>query len=116
MPEFAFRDMFDLGEDTTTYRKVTDNHVSQESFGGETVLKVEPAALTLLAAEAFRDISHLLRPSHLQQMRTILEDPEASANDKFVVHDLLKNACISAVASAFCSLVASHDGYSCSDE
>ena len=96
MPEFAFRDMFDLGEDTTTYRKVTDNHVSQESFGGETVLKVEPAALTLLAAEAFRDISHLLRPSHLQQMRTILEDPEASANDKFVVHDLLKNACISA--------------------
>jgi fumarate hydratase, class I len=96
MPEFAFRDMFDLGEDTTTYRKVTDGHVSQASFGGENVLKVEPAALTLLAAEAFRDISHLLRPSHLQQMRTILEDPEASANDKFVVHDLLKNACISA--------------------
>jgi fumarate hydratase, class I len=96
MPEFAFRDMFDLGEDTTTYRKVTNEHVSQENFGGEKVLKVEPAALTLLAAEAFRDISHLLRPSHLKQMRTILEDPEASANDKFVVHDLLKNACISA--------------------
>jgi len=96
MPEFAFRDMFDLGEDTTTYRKVTDELVSQESFGGEPVLKVDPAALTLLASEAFRDISHLLRPSHLKQMRTILEDPEASANDKFVVHDLLKNACISA--------------------
>ena len=96
MPEFAFRDLFDLGEDTTTYRKVTGDHVSQDKFGGEPVLKVEPAALTLLAAEAFRDISHLLRPSHLQQMRTILEDPEASANDKFVVHDLLKNACISA--------------------
>ena len=96
MPEFAFRDLFDLGEDTTTYRKVTADHVSQTKFSGEPVLKVEPAALTLLAAEAFRDISHLLRPSHLQQMRTILEDPEASANDKFVVHDLLKNACISA--------------------
>jgi len=96
MPEFAFRDIFDLGEDTTTYRKVTDGHVSQDRFGGEPVLKVEPAALTLLAAEAFRDISHLLRPSHLEQMRTILQDPEASANDKFVVHDLLKNACISA--------------------
>jgi len=96
MPEFAFRDLFDLGEDTTAYRKVTADHVSETKFGGEPVLKVEPAALTLLAAEAFRDISHLLRPSHLQQMRTILEDPEASANDKFVVHDLLKNACISA--------------------
>jgi fumarate hydratase, class I len=96
MPEFAFRDLFDLGEDKTEYRKVTGDHVSQGSFGSEPVLKVEPAALTLLAAEAFRDISHLLRPSHLKQMRTILEDPEASANDKFVVHDLLKNACISA--------------------
>jgi len=95
MPEFAFRDLIELGDDTTEYRKLTADHVSETKFGSEKMLKVEPQALTLLAAEAFRDIAHLLRPSHLKQMRTILEDPEASANDKFVVHDLLKNACIS---------------------
>jgi len=96
MPEFAFRDLIELGDDTTEYRKLPGDFVSAEKFGGQTVLKVDPQALTNLAAEAFRDIAHLLRPSHLKQMRTILEDPEASANDKFVVHDLLKNACISA--------------------
>jgi fumarate hydratase class I len=96
MPEFAFRDLFDLGEDATQYRKLTGDFVSSTNFDGDSVLKVDPQALTMLSAEAFRDISHLLRPAHLQQMRTILEDPEASANDKFVVHDLLKNACISA--------------------
>jgi fumarate hydratase class I len=96
MPEFAFRDMFDLGDDQTQYRKLTSDYVAATKFEGQSVLKVDPQALTLLTAEAFRDISHLLRPTHLKQMRAILEDPEASANDKFVVHDLLKNACISA--------------------
>jgi fumarate hydratase class I len=96
MPEFAFRDMFDLGEDSTRFRKVTGDHVAAAKFEGQDVLKVDPQALTTLTAEAFRDISHLLRPAHLKQMRTILDDPEASANDKFVVYDLLKNACISA--------------------
>jgi fumarate hydratase class I len=95
MPEFAFRDMFDLGDDQTQFRKLTSDYVSSTKFEGQDILKVDPQALTMLTAEAFRDISHLLRPAHLKQMRTILDDPEASANDKFVVHDLLKNACIS---------------------
>ncbi len=96
MPEFAFRDILELGDDPTTYRKLTGDFVTAATFDGQKVLKVDPQALTLLAAEAFRDISHLLRPAHLKQMRTILDDPEASANDKFVVYELLKNACIAA--------------------
>jgi fumarate hydratase class I len=96
MPEFAFRDILELGDDPTSYRKLTSDHVTAANFDGQKVLKVDAEALTMLAAEAFRDISHLLRPAHLKQMRTILDDPEASANDKFVVYDLLKNACIAA--------------------
>jgi len=96
MPEFAFRDLIELGEDRTQFRKLTGDYVTAAKFEGKEVLKVDPQALTLLTAEGFRDISHLLRPAHLKQMQTILRDPEASANDKFVVYDLLKNACISA--------------------
>ena len=96
MPEFAFRDLIELGEDQTQFRKLTGDYVSAAKFDGKDVLKVDPHALTLLTAEGFRDISHLLRPAHLKQMQIILNDPEASANDKFVVYDLLKNACISA--------------------
>jgi fumarate hydratase class I len=96
MPEFAFRDIFEFGEDRTAYRKLSGDYVSSAKFDGQPVLRVDAQALTLLASEAFRDISHLLRPGHLRQMRAILDDPEASANDKFVVADLLKNACISA--------------------
>ncbi|HTY68012.1 MAG TPA: fumarate hydratase [Alphaproteobacteria bacterium] len=96
MPDFAFRDILELRDDPTSYRKLTSDHVGAASFDGQKVLKVDPQALTMLAAEAFKDISHLLRPAHLKQMRTILDDPEASANDKFVVYDLLKNACIAA--------------------
>src|SRR5579863_4142481 len=96
MPDFAFRDILELADHPTSYRKLTSEHVGAASFEGQKVLKVAPEALTLLAAEAFKDISHLLRPTHLKQMRTILDDPEASANDKFVVYDLLKNACIAA--------------------
>ncbi|MBI3710844.1 MAG: fumarate hydratase [Proteobacteria bacterium] len=96
MPEFSYRDIFEFGEDATPYRKLSGDYVLEAKFDGTPVLKVEPQALSLLAAEAFKDISHLLRPGHLQQMRNILDDPEASSNDKFVVHDLLKNACISA--------------------
>ncbi len=96
MPEFAYHDIFDLSADTTTYRKLAGDFVSTGRFEGHDVLRVDPKAITLLTAEAFRDISHLLRPGHLKQMRAILDDPEASPNDKFVVYDLLKNACISA--------------------
>jgi len=88
--------MFPLGEDTTPYRKLTGEHVGTASFNGETMLTVQPQALILLTQQAFHDISHLLRPGHLKQLSAILDDPEASDNDRFVAYDLLKNANISA--------------------
>jgi fumarate hydratase class I len=96
MAEFDFTEMFPLGPDTTEYRKLTGDHVGVETLGGREVVTVQPEALTLLAEQAFMDISHLLRPAHLQQLRAILDDPEASENDRFVAYDLLKNASISA--------------------
>jgi len=88
--------MLPLGPDQTDYRLLTTEGVSTFDAGGQRFLRVDPAALTLLTAEAMRDIAHFLRPAHLQQLRNILDDPEASANDHFVALDLLKNACISA--------------------
>jgi fumarate hydratase, class I len=96
MPEFSFRDLIELGEDTATYRKLPGDFVESAKFDGQSVLRVKAEGISQLTFEAFKDISHLLRPAHLAQMRTILDDPEASANDKFVVYELLKNACISA--------------------
>jgi fumarate hydratase class I len=96
MLEFQFQEMFPLGPDETPYRQLTSDHVGTASLDGERVLTVAPEALTRLAAEAFHDISHLLRPSHLKQLRAILDDPESSANDKFVALDMLKNANIAA--------------------
>ncbi len=94
--DFAFQEMFPLGADETPYRKLTGDFVTEAAFEGETVLKVAPEALTLLTRTAFKDVSHLLRPGHLRQLRAILDDPEASDNDRFVALDLLKNANISA--------------------
>ncbi|MCH6588668.1 MAG: fumarate hydratase [Proteobacteria bacterium] len=88
--------LFPLGADTTDYEKLTGDHVSLAEFEGQEVLKVAPEALRLLAERAFIDINHLLRPGHLQQLRNILDDPEASDNDRYVALDLLKNANISA--------------------
>ena len=96
MPEFAYSDLLPLGEDTTPYRLVTAEGVSTFEADGRTFLKVEPEALRTLAAEAIHDIQHYLRPAHLAQLRRIIDDPEASANDKFVALDLLKNANIAA--------------------
>ncbi|NJP69217.1 fumarate hydratase [Streptomyces spiramenti] len=96
MPEFAYTDLLPTGEDSTPYRLVTAEGVSTVEADGRTFLKVEPEALRRLAAEAMRDISHYLRPDHLAQLRKILDDPEASANDRFVALDLLKNANIAA--------------------
>ncbi len=93
-PEFQFQTLLPLGEDTTPYRKLSSDHVSTFEAGGQTFLKVEPEALTLLTREAMSDIAHLLRPGHLEQLSNILKDPEASDNDKFVALDLLKNASI----------------------
>ncbi|MBE9606299.1 fumarate hydratase [Acetobacteraceae bacterium H6797] len=88
--------MFPLGEDTTTWRKLPIEGVKTIEVEGKTVLKVAPGALEQLAFEACHEVSHLLRPGHLAQLRKILDDPEASANDRFVALDLLKNANIAA--------------------
>ncbi|MCC7275128.1 MAG: fumarate hydratase [Alphaproteobacteria bacterium] len=96
MPDGAFHEMFPLASDPTPYRRLTDGFVGRATFAGKPILTVEPAALTLLARHAFSDIAHLLRPGHLAQLRGILDDPEASPNDRFVAFDLLKNANIAA--------------------
>src|SRR5260221_14171376 len=96
MDEAGFHELFLLGEDSTPYRKLTGDYVATASFEGERIVKVAPEALTLLARDAFIDCQHLLRPGHLAQLRAILNDPEASANDRFVAFDLLKNANIAA--------------------
>jgi fumarate hydratase, class I len=93
---FQYQDVLPLGADETPYRLLTKEHVSTFEADGKTFLKVAPAALSLLAQHAMRDIAHLLRPGHLAQLRKILDDPEASPNDKFVALDLLKNANIAA--------------------
>lgn len=80
----------------TPFRKLTSDFVSTSSVNGQQILHVEPEALRLLSATAMRDVAHLLRPAHLQQLSNILKDPEASNNDRFVALELLKNACIAA--------------------
>ena len=96
MPEFAYADPLPLGPDITPYRLITTEGVRTVELGDRTFLQVDPEVLRLLTVEAIRDISHLLRPGHLAQLRAILDDPEASANDRFVALDLLKNANVSA--------------------
>ena len=96
MPEFEFTEIFPLGKDTTPYRLVTTEGVSTFETPEGTFLKVSPEAITRITQEAMRDIAHFLRPGHLQQLRNILDDPEASDNDRFVALDLLKNSAIAA--------------------
>ncbi len=97
MSEFPFTKLLPLGDDDTIpYRKLSSDHVSTVALGGRTLLEIEPEALTLLTRAAMTDIAHLLRPGHLQQLRNILDDPEASANDRVVALELLKNANIAA--------------------
>jgi len=96
MPEFAFTELLPLGPDTTPYRLVTTEGVSTVDTALGSFVRVDPAALTLLTREAMRDIAHFLRPGHLAQLRAILDDPDASDNDRFVALDLLRNANIAA--------------------
>ncbi len=93
---FAHSELLPLGPDTTEYRLLTTDGVSPFSTSEGTFLKVSPEAITHLTEHAMRDIAHLLRTSHLQQLASILKDPEASDNDRFVALDLLKNASIAA--------------------
>ena len=95
-PDFTYSDLLPLGADKTKYRLVSKEGVSVIKLGDKEFLQVEPSALTLLTETAIHDISHYLRSEHLEQLAKILKDPEASANDRFVALDLLKNANIAA--------------------
>ncbi|MEZ5210627.1 fumarate hydratase [Gordonia sp. (in: high G+C Gram-positive bacteria)] len=95
-PEFLYSDLLPADHDDTPYRLITSEGVSTIEVDGRTFLKVDPEALRKLTAEAIHDISHYLRPAHLRQLRKIIDDPEASGNDRFVALDLLKNVNISA--------------------
>ncbi|MCF6321861.1 MAG: fumarate hydratase [Rhizobiaceae bacterium] len=93
LPEF---EMFPLTQDETVYKKLPGDFVTVDKFRGEEIITIEAEGLRLLCEQAFIDINHLLRPSHLKQLAMILEDPQATQNDRFVAYDLLKNANIAA--------------------
>lgn len=95
VPPFHYQDMFPLSKDTTEYRLLTNEYVSVSEFEGNEILKVQPEALTALSQAAMRDIAFFLRPKHLKQVAAILEDPEASQNDRDVAMRMLKNAVVS---------------------
>ncbi|MDC3072102.1 fumarate hydratase [bacterium] len=96
MSEFIYSPIFPLSIDKTEYIKISDSYVKTFKINNQEILTIDPKALTLLSQRAFKDVSHLLRKSHLKQLRDILEDEEASSNDKFVALTMLKNANISA--------------------
>ncbi len=96
MPEFTFTELLPTGPDDTEYRRLDTGGVSERQSFGRKFLELDPPVLTLLTREAMRDIAHLLRPGHLRQLRSILDDADASPNDRYVALDLLKNACIAA--------------------
>src|SRR3954449_10264798 len=96
IPPYKHTPLFPLGKDTTTYRKISSEGVRVENIMGREMLVVSREALRLLSEAAFMDINHLLRPAHLASLKSIVEDPEASDNDKFVAFDFLKNANIAA--------------------
>jgi fumarate hydratase class I len=96
MLDAAFAEIFPLAKDNTPYRKISSDGIGVEKFRGQDVVTIAPSAITHLTSEAFRDLSHLLRPGHLKQLRAIMDDPEASPNDRFVALELMKNANISA--------------------
>ena len=96
MAEFKYQEPFPLSGDDTSYRLLTKDYVSIADFGGEEILKIEPEGLSLLAAQAMRDVSFLLRAKHNEQVFQILGDPEASPNDRGVAIAMLRNAEVSA--------------------
>lgn len=96
MAQDNFHNIFSTADDETEYRLLTSDFVSTIKADGRTFLKIAPEGLSELASVAMRDTSHLLRPSHLQQLRNILDDGEASDNDRFVAMEMIKNACVSA--------------------
>ncbi|WP_415063763.1 fumarate hydratase [Bdellovibrio sp.] len=93
---FKYSPLYEKQKDNTQYKKISSDHVRVEKWGDKEVLVIAPEALELVAQEALSDVSHLLRPAHLEKLEKILKDPEASPNDRFVAVDLLKNAIIAA--------------------
>jgi fumarate hydratase class I len=96
MPEFSYAELLPVGADNAEYRLLATDGISTGVAFGREFLRLDPEVLTLITQAAMRDIAHLLRPAHLRQLRSILDDPQASGNDRFVASDLLKNACIAA--------------------
>lgn len=96
MAEFIYQKPFPIKKDTTKYRLLTSDYVSTVEFDGRKILKVDPKGLELLSKEAIADVSFYLRPSHLEKVRSILDDPEATDNDRFVAHTMLINQVVSA--------------------
>ncbi|MFH1329157.1 MAG: fumarate hydratase [Actinomycetota bacterium] len=96
MPAFHYQEIFKLGADTTPYRGLGTAGLAVDLQGGRSILHIEPATLRRLAEEAVRDVSHLFRTGHLEQLAAILDDPEASDNDRFVAREMLRNAVVSA--------------------
>ncbi len=95
-PPFQYQEPFPLARDETEYRKISSDYVSTAECEGHEILKIDPAALTLLARAAMHDCSFMLRPAHLKQVAAILEDPEASENDHYVALTMLRNAEVAA--------------------
>jgi len=95
-PDFSYSDLLPIGKDSTKYRNLGTAGISVEKIGNREILSIAPEAIEMLTSTAMHDISHYLRTSHLEQLASILKDPESSPNDRFVALDLLKNANISA--------------------
>lgn len=96
MADFFYQEPYPILNDTTEYRKISSDYVSVEKIGNREVLNIDPKGLELLAQEALGDVSFYLRTSHLEKLRAILDDPEATDNDRFVAYNLLQNATIAA--------------------
>ena len=100
MSTFQYQPMFEHGADETEYRHLTSEHVTVAQLSGREILEVAPEGLARLAKDAMDDMAHLLRAGHLAQLSKILDDPEASENDRFVALELLKNAAIASAPRA----------------
>jgi len=92
MSEFIYQEPFPLGKDTTKYRLITEDYVSTVEMDGRKILKVDPKGLEFLSEEAMTDVNFFLRSAHLEKLVKILDDPEATDNDKFVAYTLLRNS------------------------
>src|SRR5690554_2173397 len=94
MIDFIYQDPYPVTKDDTQYRKITSDYVKVEKLGNREILTVDPKGLELLAETAMNDVSFMLRTAHLEKLRKIIDDPEATDNDRFVAYNLLQNAAV----------------------